>query len=88
MFRHEKILGLIWIQTVHQDFQTSTPETTGSNELPISYGDSFWWSNGFVENSSAGHMTKMAVMPIFGKKKASKNLTPHYKKDIQIWLRL
>ena len=30
-------------------------------------------------------MTKMAVMPIFGKKKkASKNLTPHYKKDTQI----
>ena len=28
--------------------------------------------------------TKMAVMPIFGKKKASKNLTPHYKKDKQI----
>ena len=25
-------------------------------------------------------MTKMAVMPIFGKKKASKNLTPHDKK--------
>ena len=38
----------------------------------------------FVENSSASHMTKMAVMPIFGKKKASKNLTPHYKKDIQV----
>ena len=38
----KKFWGLIWIQTVPQDFQTSTPETTGSNELPISYGDSFW----------------------------------------------
>ena len=35
-FRHEKISGLIWIQTVHhQYFKTSTPETTVSNELPI-----------------------------------------------------
>ena len=25
----------------HQHFQTSTPETTVSNELPISFGDSF-----------------------------------------------
>ena len=39
---------------------------------------------GLLKTGSAGHMTKMAVMPIFGKKKASKNLTPHYKKDIQI----
>ena len=39
----KKISGLVWIQTVHhQHFQTSTPETTMSNELPISFGDSFW----------------------------------------------
>ena len=61
-------------------------EATGPVEAEF-YGEALWGGGTNLPSNSHGHMTKMATMPIYGKKVNLKNLLLYYRTadDLETW---